>query len=268
MDAADNAAGRQQLQDALRQNEELKRALEDCTSARQNAERELARTLEVAQSAAEEMQHFIYAVSHDLRTPLRSVSGYAKLLQRQYAANQETSELTAFIVDGAAEMNTLIEGLLTYSRTGNSPRRTTVNLGAIVQFALMNLQAQIREAGAEIKMGELPELAIDESQFIQLFQQIIGNALKFRSAESPKVEVTAEEQPDQYVVAVRDNGPGIDPKYQETVFAPFKRLHGREVPGTGLGLAICKKIVRAHGGKIWVESDGTYGSTLKFTVPL
>ncbi len=214
------------------------------------------------------MQHFIYAVGHDLRTPLRSIASYAKLLERQYANNPETSELTGFIAAGVAEMNTLIEDLLKYSRIGSSPRRTTVNLGAIVQFALMNLQAQIRETAAEINVGDLPELAVDESQFTQLFQQIIGNALKFRGVAPPKVEITAEERPEDCVVSVHDNGPGIDPKYQETVFAPFKRLCGREVPGTGLGLAICKKIVRAHDGKIWVESDGQHGSTFKFTVPL
>lgn len=267
MDASHTPLG-DSVSNASRENQDLKKALEDCSSARQRLERELTRAQEMAQSAAEEMQHFIYAVGHDLRTPLRSVSGYAKLLERQYADNAETSELTGFITQGAAEMNTLIEDLLKYSRTGNSPRLTTVNLRAIVQFALMNLQPQIREAGAQIEIGELPELSVDESQIMQLFQQIIGNAIKFRGAEALKIEITAEEQPEQFLFSVHDNGPGIDPKYQETVFVPFRRLHGREVPGSGLGLALSKKIVRAHGGKIWVESDGQHGSTFKFTLPL
>lgn len=267
MDLSSQSPG-EQFADALRQVDELKKAMDECLSARQRAERELARSLEAAQSAAEEMQHFIYAVSHDLRTPLRSVASYAKLLERQYADNQETSELTRFITQGAAEMNTLIEDLLKYSRTGNSPRRTTISVGAIVQFALMNLQAQTRETGAQITVGALPQASVDESQFMQLFQQIIGNALKFRGAESPKIEITAEEQPDEYVFSIKDNGPGIEPKYQEAVFVPFKRLHGREVAGTGLGLALSKKIIRAHGGKLWVESDGQHGSTFKFTVPI
>lgn len=266
MEASSNSPD-QQLADAVRQNEELKKALEECSTVQQRLERELELTVEKAQSAAEDMQHFIYAVSHDLRTPLRSVASYAKLLQRQYTDNQETSELTAFIVDGAAEMNTLIEDLLKYSRTGSSPRRTTVNLGAVVRFSLMNLQPQIRETGAAITVGELPELSVDESQCMQLFQQIIANALKFRGAETPKIEVTAEEQGDHCVFSISDNGPGIEPKYHETVFVPFKRLHSKEVPGTGLGLAICTKIVKAHGGKIWVESDGQRGSTFKFTLP-
>jgi light-regulated signal transduction histidine kinase (bacteriophytochrome) len=245
----------------------LKSSLDDCLAVRRVLEKELALALEASDIADAEMQHFIYAVGHDLRTPLRSISSYAKLLQRQFADDQETSELTGFILDGAAEMNTLIEDLLRYSRTGGTPRRTTINLHAIVQFALMNLQPQINETSAEIKLGELPELAVDESQCVQLFQQLIGNALKFRGAEVPKIEVAAEEQADGFVVSVRDNGPGIEPQYHETVFIPFKRLPGREVPGTGLGLSICQKIVRAHGGKIWVESDGAHGSTFKFTVP-
>jgi light-regulated signal transduction histidine kinase (bacteriophytochrome) len=266
MESSQSPSG-QELAAALEQIEQLKTALEQCSSARQQTEGELARSLDTAQFASQEMQHFIYAVSHDLRTPLRSVSSYAKLLQRQYADNQETSELTSFIVDGAAEMNTLIEDLLKYSRVGTSPRRTLVNVGAIVQFAVMNLQTQIRDSGAKLSISELPEVAVDESQFIQLFQHIIGNALKFRGADPPVIQVAAEEQPQQYVFSITDNGPGIEAKYLETVFAPFKRLHGKEVPGTGLGLAICKKIVRAHGGTMWLESDGQHGSTFKFTVP-
>lgn len=257
----------QQLAEAVRQNQELKSALEECAAARAKASRELEQTAELARSASEDMQHFIYAVGHDLRAPLRSVASYAQLLQRQYADNPETSELTGFIVAGAADMNTLIEDLLKYSRTGGTPRRTTLNLAAVAQFALMNLQPQIRETGAVITVGELPDLAVDESQFMQLFQQIIGNALKFRGPAPPRVEVTSEEQADHYVISIQDNGPGIEPKYHEAVFAPFKRLHGKELPGTGLGLAIGRKIVSAHGGKLWVESDGQHGSTFKFTVP-
>jgi light-regulated signal transduction histidine kinase (bacteriophytochrome) len=253
--------------DGLDRSKKLKSSLEECLAVRRVLEKELALALETADMADAEMQHFIYAVGHDLRTPLRSISSYAKLLQRQFAEDKETSELTGFILDGAAEMNTLIEDLLKYSRTGGTPRRTTINLNAIVQFALMNLQTQIKETNAQIKLGELPELAVDESQCVQLFQQLIGNAIKFRGAAVPKVEVTAEEQADGFVISVRDNGPGIESQYHETVFIPFKRLHGREVPGTGLGLSICQKIVRAHGGKIWVESDGANGSTFKFTMP-
>lgn len=257
-----------QLADALHANAALKSDLEACSSALQRAQEELEKSVDKARLTAEEMQHFIYAVGHDLRTPLRSVASYAKLLERQHEADPETRELTGFILAGAAEMNTLIEELLKYSRINDSTRRTTVSMSAIVQFALMGLQKEIQQTNTNVTMGELPELAVDESQFLQLFQQIIGNAIKFRSAAPPKIEVTSEENPGAYLFAVHDNGPGIEQKYQDVIFTPFKRLHGREVPGTGLGLAICKKIVGGHGGKIWVESDGQNGSTFKFTVPL
>ena len=266
MDTRRNLPGEPAANSADR-SEQLATSLADCLSVRRVLERELALALETADLAAEEMQHFIYAVGHDLRTPLRSISSYAKLLQRQFAEDKETSELTGFILDGAAEMNKLIEDLLKYSRTGGPPRRTSIKLDAIVQFALMHLQSEIKESRAEIKLNQLPELAVDESQYVQVFQQLIGNALKFRAAAAPRIEVSAEEQDDGFVISVADNGPGIEPKYQQTVFVPFKRLHGREIPGTGLGLSICQKIVRAHGGRMWVESDGQHGSVFKFTAP-
>jgi signal transduction histidine kinase len=248
---------KQQIIEAFRENEELKRAL-----------REAERTLAEAQAATEEMEHVIYAVSHDFRQPLRTMSSYAQLLQRQYTLDDDSKEMTAFIINGANEISTLIEDVLKYARVKTSPERTIVNLSAIVQWAAANLQGKIRDSGAQVTCGDLPELAINESQFVQLFEQLFTNALKFRSTDPPKIEVTAEEDTDGYLVSVRDNGIGIEPKYHETVFAPFKRLHGREVPGTGLGLAICRKIVRAHGGKIWVESDGQHGSAFRFTVPV
>jgi light-regulated signal transduction histidine kinase (bacteriophytochrome) len=246
----------QQLAQALRENEELKKAL-----------REIEASVGEVQAAIKEMEHMVYAVSHDFRQPLRSMSGYAQLLQRQYALDDDAREMTAFIVNSANEMKTLIEAVLNYSRIKSSPDRTTVNLGAIVACAAANLQAEIRESGAELTCGNLPELTINESQFVQLLQQLFANALKFRSTDPPKIEVTAEENADAHLISVRDNGMGIESKYHETVFAPFKRLHSKEVPGTGLGLAICRKILRAHRGRIWVESDGQHGSTFRFTVP-
>ena len=246
----------QQLAQALRENEELKKAL-----------REIEGSVSEAHASTKEMEHLIYAVSHDFRQPLRTMSGYAQLLERQYALDDDAREMTAFIVTSANEMKTLVEDLLNYSRVKSSPERTTVNLGAIARWAAANLQTEIRESAAQVTCGDLPDVTINESQFVQLFEQLFKNALKFRSKHPPKIEVAAEENTDAYVVSVRDNGLGIEPKYHETVFAPFKRLHGKEVPGTGLGLAICRKILRAHGGRIWVESDGQHGSTFRFTVP-
>lgn len=258
----------EQLSEARRQNEELRRALEECRSTCQKAEQNLERSHEEARAATEDMQHLIYAVSHDLRTPLRAIASYTQLLQRQYASDPDASELSTFAAQGVKEMNTLIEDLLKYSRAGNSPRRTNVSLNSVAQWAVMNVQPSLRDTRGEITFHDLPDLNIDESQFVQLFQQLFTNALRFRGEEPPRVRITAEEGDDGHTVSVADNGVGIDPQYLETVFMPFKRLQGKNIPGNGLGLAVCRKIVRAHGGRIWAESAGKgQGATFKFTVP-
>ena len=226
-----------------------------------------ARTLAAVQSANEELQQFAYAASHDLQEPLRSIATYAQLLERRHAIDPEASEFTHFIVDGVNRMNVLIRDLLTYSRTGHSPKRTNVSLDSLVQWSMLNLQQSIGDTGAEITYANLPELSVDESQIVQLFQNLLSNALKYRSSASPKIQITAEDGPDGYTILVTDNGQGIEPRFHKQVFGVFKRLHGREVPGTGIGLALCRKIVEGHGGQIWVESDGQSGSTFKFTLP-
>jgi light-regulated signal transduction histidine kinase (bacteriophytochrome) len=251
----------EQLADALRENAVLRKSLS-------KAEEECAQNLEAARSANEELQQFSYAASHDLKEPLRSVSTYAQLLQRRYAEDKQTTEFTSFIIDGVNRMNTLIDNLLTYSRTGAPTRRTTVNLNAVLQWALLNLERSIRESGAQISSGDLPTVIADESQMVQLFQNLLSNSLKYRSSDVPKIDVSSEEQAGAYVISVRDNGVGIEPRYQSQIFAAFKRLHGREVPGTGLGLTMCRKIVEGHGGRIWVESEGKQGSVFKFTLPV
>jgi signal transduction histidine kinase len=257
-----------QLAEARGENERLRRALEECLSARQRVEDDLVRSHEEARAATDDMQHLIYAVSHDLRTPLRAIASYTQLLQRQYAADPEATELTTFAVQGVKEMNTLIEDLLKYSRAGNSPRCTYVSLNSVVQWALMNVQSDLRHAGGELVFANLPELNIDESQLAQVFQQLFVNAIKFRGDDPLRIQVTAEEQDDGYTISVRDNGIGIDAEYLETVFLPFKRLQGKKIPGNGLGLSVCRKIVRAHGGRMWAESAGKgQGATFKFTIP-
>jgi signal transduction histidine kinase len=229
--------------------------------------RQLEKSAAELKAINEEMQHFVYAVSHDLRAPLRGIFSYAQLLQRQPAQADQSKELTAFILESANEMNTLVEDLLKYSRAGGSPRLTTHKLDALVQWAWMNLQTQVQGTNAEMTHGDLPEVNVDESQFVQLFQQLFSNALKFSAEAPPRIHVAAEERAGDYLISVQDNGPGIEPKYHEIVFTPLKRLHPKTIPGTGLGLAICRKIVRAHGGQIWVESDGQNGSVFKFTLP-
>jgi light-regulated signal transduction histidine kinase (bacteriophytochrome) len=246
--------------EALRENAELKKKLEACSEAREAAQAE-------ARQAVKELHDFVYATSHDLQEPLRAVSAYAQLLQRKYAGEAETSELTGFIIQGARQVTGLLQALLAYSRAGNSPRLRTVNLSTVIQAALFKLNERIRDSGADILCRELPDVTVDEIQLAQLFEQLIGNAIAYRSSEPPRVEIETEEGDEGYTVSVRDNGKGIEPRFHEQVFLPFKRLHGKEVAGPGLGLAVCRKIVGAHGGKIWVESSGENGSTFKFTLP-
>jgi light-regulated signal transduction histidine kinase (bacteriophytochrome) len=239
---------------ALRENAELRHSLEQCQAAQHAAEREL--------------HDFVYAASHDLQEPLRAVSAYGQLLQRKFATDPEISELTGFIVDGASRATALVQALLAYSRAGASMRIEMVSLNAVFQTALFKLSRRIRESGAEIVCGELPQVAADEAQLAQVFEQLLANAMLFTAGETPRVEVTAEESGDSVTLSIRDNGKGIEPRFHETIFQPFKRLHGKEVPGSGLGLPVCRKIVAAHGGRIWVESDGQRGSTFKFSLPL
>src|SRR5581483_4258979 len=202
-----------QVTELRRENEQLRRNLEECLSARQKVEQDLERSHEEARAATEDLQHLIYAVSHDLRTPLRAIASYTQLLQRQYASDPEASELSTFAAQGVKEMNTLIEDLLKYSRAGNSPRRTNISLNSVVQWAIGNVQSTLHSTGGEITFQDLPELNIDESQFVQLFQQLFLNALNFRSEDPPRVQVTAEESDDSHVISVQDNGVGIDPQY-------------------------------------------------------
>lgn len=258
----------EQLAEALRENTRLRESLERCIAARKEAEDECARNLEIARSANEELQMFSFALSHDLKEPLRSVSSHAELLQRHYGGDKQAAEFTSTITDAVKRANALIESLLIYSRTGAPARRTEIKLNSALQWALLNIEHSIRESGAQVTSTDLPVVAVDESQMVQLFQNLLLNSLKYRSSDVPKIQVSSEEGTDAYIISVRDNGVGIEPKYQQQIFGAFKRLHGREVPGTGLGLALCRKIVEGHGGRIWVESDGKTGSVFKFTLPI
>lgn len=164
-------------------------------------------------------------------------------------------------------METLIRDLLEFSRLGASTiKPVSLNLGNSVQWALFSLDSSIREQKAVIQFADLPDVIADESQMIQLFQNLIGNALKYRGAEAPVVQISAEELDGEWLISVRDNGIGIEPQYNDQIFKVFKRLHGHAIPGTGMGLAICRKIVENHGGKLWVESDGKSGADFRFTL--
>lgn len=218
-----------------------------------------------------ELEQFAYVASHDLQEPLRMVASYVKLLERRYKdkLDADANDFIGFAVDGANRMHLLINALLDYSRVGThgKPFEPT-DCSIIVNEALANLRAAIAESDATVTCDELPPVMADPSQLVQLLQNLIANAIKFRGVEKPRVHISAERAGNDCTFSVRDNGIGIDPSYADRVFVIFQRLHDREeYPGTGIGLAICKKIVERHGGRIWVESELGQGATFRFTIP-
>ena len=218
-----------------------------------------------------ELQQFASVASHDLREPLRVVEGFVKLLARRYKDKLDSGahELIEFAVDGVKRMQELISDLLEYSRAGAKDIiLKPTDFSFVVDKAVSNLQAAIEEMGALVTHDELPTVMADNSQIIRVFQNLIGNAIKFHNEKPLKVHVSAEKKEDEWVFSVRDNGIGIDPKFAEHIFVIFQRLHTREeYAGTGIGLSICKKIVERHGGRIWVESAPGKGSAFYFAIP-
>ena len=231
-------------------------------------ERRVALRTEALQRSNEDLQQFAYVASHDLKEPMRMVSTYSTLLQRKYAQLLvgEGEIFLGFIGDGVRRMNALIEDLLEYSRAGEV-REELVESATTVQSALDNLKATIAESGARITVETLPAVNYDSVRLLQVFQNLLGNAIKYRGDRRPVIRVFARQQETETVFSVEDNGIGIEPQYLEQVFGIFKRLHGKEYEGTGIGLAMVKKIVERHGGRIWAESVPGKGSTFSFSVP-
>jgi PAS domain S-box-containing protein len=232
---------------------------------------ELARKAEELQRSNAELEQFAYVASHDLQEPLRMVSSYTQLLGRRYGdkLQGDAQEFMHYIVDGAARMKQLIEDLLAYSRVGTKGKEfRPTPIEASLKRAVTNLRAALEETGAAVTWDPLPTESVDEMQLAQLFQNLIGNALKFRGAGVPRVHVSAQDKGDAWQVTIADNGIGIEPQYFERIFMLFQRLHTMgEYPGTGIGLAICKKVVERHGGTIWVTSTPGEGSQFHFTLP-
>lgn len=241
-------------------------------TARKEMELLLERQKMELQRSNTELEQFAYIASHDLQEPLRAVTSCGQLLQRRLAeerSDPERDQLVEFMVDGGSRMQTLIADLLAYSRVGMGDRRlSSVDSGEALACARDQLRTAISEAGAVIDTGPLPKLMADRVQLIQVFQNLLGNAIKYRGLEPPRIRVEARPTAGGWEFSVNDNGVGIEAQYFGRIFVIFQRLHTRrEHPGTGLGLAICQKIVERHGGRIWVESALGIGSTFFFWLP-
>ncbi len=246
-------------------------AIRDITE-RKESDEHLAKTVEELKRSNDDLQQFAYVSSHDLQEPLRMVSSYTQLLAKRYEGrlDSDADEFISFAVDGCNRMQGLIQDLLAYSRAGTNERKLReVPSENALQKALINLRAAIKQSGAVVTHDALPAVTTDEAQLTQVFQNLVGNAIKYRRAEDPRVHVSAaRDDGNGWTFSVRDNGLGIDPQYFERIFILFQRLHGRdEFEGTGIGLAVCKRIVERMGGRIWVESQPEKGSTFYFALP-
>jgi PAS domain S-box-containing protein len=237
-----------------------------------DAQKALQRSNAQLQRANEDLNQFAYSASHDLQEPLRIMAIYSQLLNRKYESelDEKAREYLSFIVDGAKRMETLLRDLLIFIQAVNINHGELpgVNTCAALEKAVANLKRGVIESRADIRYSELPKVRIQEIHLVQLFQNIIGNAIKYRGDEKPIIEIGARGDGAACEIYVKDNGIGIAPEYQTQIFGLFKRLHNWDkYPGTGIGLAICQKIVERYGGRIWVESTGRSGSTFRFTLP-
>ncbi|MEP9327767.1 PAS domain S-box protein [Paraburkholderia phymatum] len=245
-------------------------AIVDITE-RKRAEHELMRRTEELARSNQDLEQFAYVASHDLQEPLRAVAGPLQLLQRRYQGQLDAraEEFITHAVDGATRMQKLIDDLLSYSRVGRSGavQQLTACAAALDQ-ALKSLSVVLQESGAQITRDALPCVMAIPTQLALLFQNLVGNAVKFRQVDRPvRVDIGARREGDSWVISVKDNGIGIDPQYFDRIFMIFQRLHSRaDYPGTGIGLALCKRIVEQHGGSIWIESQPGAGTTVFFTL--
>jgi len=245
-------------------------AIVDITERRRSEDKLRVLSDELTQSN-KELEEFAYAASHDLQEPLRSVTSYLQLLERRYTSslNEEALEFIHRAVNGATRMHTLINDLLAYSRIGTRPvALEQVDCVEILETTLDNLYRSIKENKAQVKVeSEMPVIQADRLQLTSLFQNLISNAIKFRTEKIPEIKIMAHPNKTHWHFSVSDNGIGIAKKDSQNIFNVFQRLHSRaEYPGTGIGLAICKKIVEHHGGKIWLDSEEGNGTTFHFTI--
>jgi signal transduction histidine kinase len=262
------------LKDALaRLPVSIRRALQErgLRAQRKQAEEDLVRKADELARSNQELEQFAYVASHDLQEPLRMVAAYTQLLAERYKGklDDQADKYIHYAVDGATRMQALIQDLLALSRAGRQELHLqAIDSNSVVRQAFSNLQAAIQESGAVVNCGPLPEIMADGPRLVQVFQNLIGNGIKFRGSAPPAIEISAEKKNAEWVFSVTDHGIGIAAEHLENIFVIFKRLHTREeYAGNGIGLSISKKIVERHGGRIWVESQAGHGSSFKFTLP-
>lgn len=264
------------LEHALeQQNEQLaasnREIMRDIT-ARKRAEDALQQTVKKLEQSNAELEQFAYVASHDLQEPLRAISGCVQILGRNHREklNNQARELIDHTIQGTARMHELINDLLAFSRVAHRPGSVApTSLDTVLAEARRNLESAIAESGAVITHDALPTVAADPTQCLQLLQNLLGNAIKFRGPTAPVIHISAKRLPAFWQVSVRDNGIGIEEQYFDRIFTLFQRLHTREeYPGTGFGLSICRKIVESHGGRIWVESRPGEATSFLFTLPV
>jgi signal transduction histidine kinase/DNA-binding response OmpR family regulator len=232
--------------------------------------RELTRSNNALRQTNDDLNQFAYAASHDLQEPLRMVALYSEMLQKRYSGHldDDAEKFVSFIINGARRMEHLLKDLLAYSQAGSSEGPAApLDVNGVIIKVMLNLQAAIEENQATVEWKDLPVVEAHEVRLVQLFQNLIGNAIKYRGADPPKIRIWAERREHDWMFSVQDNGIGIRPEYAQQVFGIFKRLHGHRYPGTGIGLAICQRIVERYGGRIWVESAPGRGSRFCFTLP-
>jgi PAS domain S-box-containing protein len=233
---------------------------------------EAERLNEQLRRANDDLKQFAFAASHDLQEPLRMITSYSQLLIKGYRdqLDGEAAVCVGFINEGTKHMRDLLADLLAYTETGaeKGEANESIDLNKIFEKVTQNLRRAIEESGAVVTRDDLPNAHGHDPRFVQLFQNLIGNAIKYHGTSLPVVRVSAEQRKSEWLFAVADNGIGIEPEHHQTIFGVFKRLHGKAIPGTGIGLAICQRVVERYGGRIWVESQVGQGTTFYFTLPM
>jgi PAS domain S-box-containing protein len=251
--------------------EELRKHRENLEELVEQRTAELRKMADELTRSNKDLKEFAYVVSHDLREPLQVVKGFLRLFEKRYKdkLDEKAEQLIRFTIDGAERMQELIKDLLEYAQVGTKGKKfKSTDCSLILNNAVSNLKVSLEESVGVVTHDTLPTVMADAIQLSSLFQNLVGNAIKFRGSEAPRIHMSAERKGDKWLFSVRDNGIGMNPEFADRIFDVFQRLHSSdEYPGTGIGLAICKKIVEHHGGKIWVESEPGKGATFYFTIP-